>query len=350
MKQEDTILAQSSNSRNEALAIKARHLAAENYSLRETLHSIEAQITSLRTVNEELTRNNPQSVQLIINQLSKQNLNLEKALFRELKNNEKIACDLLMNNQLLLENENEFRDIIASYEVKIYDLRVNLQTKEAFFSNTEDKFLAERDELYNLPNRANMTYFNEMNELKLLIERHIIENTELQLVVIQKNEDIEARAQQLKICEGTLKAKEEWSQYQQKLQILSATSSTRSRATDNKARIQIEQELTRYDAKYKYITWHNNRRSDLSAQIYELKMFISKLLRDTRLRTEEKSGLYQKLAAKEQELQQVREAVSHLQKELFQQKIEGEFYRSNFKELTKVTTERKIKFYQEHYP
>lgn len=197
-------------------------------------------------------------------------------------------------------------------------MRVNLQTKEAFFSNAEDKLLAERDELYNLPNRANMTYFNEMNELKLLIERHIIENTELQLVVIQKNEDLEASARQLKICEGVLKVKEEWSQYQQKLQVLSANTSSRTRATDNKARIKIEQELTRYDAKYKYITWHNNRRSDLSAQIYELKMFISKLLRDNRLKTEEKSMLHQKLTAKEQELQQVREAVSHLQKDLFQ--------------------------------
>ena len=53
-------------------------------------------------------------------------------------------------------------------------MRINIQSKEAFVSNIEDRVLAEKDELYCLPNRANMLSFNEMNELKLLLERYAV--------------------------------------------------------------------------------------------------------------------------------------------------------------------------------
>ena len=48
--------------------------------------------------------------------------------------------------------------------------------------------MAERDELYNMPNKNNLSYFNEMNELKLLIERHIVENAELRLMTLNQSE------------------------------------------------------------------------------------------------------------------------------------------------------------------
>ena len=63
-----------------------------------------------------------------------------------------------------------------------------------------------------------------------------------------------------------LKGKEDWKNYKTKLQTTSTTE--RINNGDNNARIQLEQELTRYDAKYKYITWHNNRRDNLSSQLY----------------------------------------------------------------------------------
>ena len=55
-----------------------------------------------------------------------------------------------------------------------------------------------------------------------------------------------------------LKNKSDWKEYKHKVESTSTVEKTKPQ--ENNARIQIEQELTRYDAKYKYIAWHNNRR------------------------------------------------------------------------------------------
>lgn len=54
----------------------------------------------------------------------------------------------------------------------------------------------------------------------------------------------------------------------------------KSKQQENNARINIEQELTRYDNRYKSIRWHNSRKNDLASQVYDFKLAASKLLRD----------------------------------------------------------------------
>ena len=73
------------------------------------------QIQSLRAVNNELMRKTPESIQILIDSISKQNQRLENSLFRLIKNNEELSCDILMKNQLICEAEREHREIITSF-------------------------------------------------------------------------------------------------------------------------------------------------------------------------------------------------------------------------------------------
>lgn len=45
----------------------------------------------------------------------------------------------------------------------------------------------------------------------------------------------------------------------------------------------------------------------------------------------------------------LQEAYQRIKTELIIDKIEVQFYRDNFKELSKVSTERRIKFYDDYY-
>lgn len=65
-----------------------------------------------------------------------------------------------MKNQIIAENAREFHEMLDSYESKIYDLRLGLQAKEIFMSQVEDKILAQREENYDIPSRANIRYFD----------------------------------------------------------------------------------------------------------------------------------------------------------------------------------------------
>jgi len=49
------------------------------------------------------------NIHILIDELTQQNLSLEQALFRLNKANEELSCDILMKNQLICENENEYK-------------------------------------------------------------------------------------------------------------------------------------------------------------------------------------------------------------------------------------------------
>lgn len=153
---EDNVLREAGGN-NEAVMLKARHLATENSNLRQTVKDFETQLISLRAVNQELQRASGKSVQILIEQLSRQNLSLESSLFRLIRTNEELSCDSLMKDQLMVENEIEHREMVTNYENKIYELRVGLQGKESFIANMEQKFLISKEDTYSAPSKASLT-------------------------------------------------------------------------------------------------------------------------------------------------------------------------------------------------
>ena len=84
---DETVFNSAKTANYEALAIKGRHLATENANLRATLQDCSEQMRLLDLINDELKKNSHKSVQILIQQLSKQNVNLQKALFRQIKYN-----------------------------------------------------------------------------------------------------------------------------------------------------------------------------------------------------------------------------------------------------------------------
>ena len=99
------------------------------------------------------------------------------------------------------------------------------------------------------------------------------------------------------MCESLLRKKEQWKTYQQ--YVNNSTITEKTKPQQNDARINIEQELTRYDKKYKYIKWHNSRQNDLATQVYDLKLVISKLLKENMTYNEGKNQLKKLLIRKE---------------------------------------------------
>lgn len=53
---------------------------------------------------------------------------------------------------------------------------------------------------------------------------------------------------------------------------------------------------------------------------------------------------------KGQEMKELRQAYKQMEQEVQMAKVEVEFYRHHFKELTKVSRERKIKFFVSMWP
>lgn len=73
------------------------------------IKDLEGQITSLRKVNTQMIKASNANIHILIDELTQQNLSLEQALFRLNKANEELSCDILMKNQLICENENEYK-------------------------------------------------------------------------------------------------------------------------------------------------------------------------------------------------------------------------------------------------
>ena len=74
----------------------------------------------------------------------------------------------------------------------------------------------------------------------------------------------------------------------------------------NNAKLHIEQQLTRYQNKSKFITWNNNRKTDLSSQISSLRMLISKLVYERQKKNNKISELIKNISRKEEEIKCLR--------------------------------------------
>ena len=69
----------------------------------------------------------------------------------------------------------------------------------------------------------------------------------------------------------------------------------------------------------------------MSSQLYELKMFISKLLKDREIIGRDKVKLRKTVAVNESELRILRDGIARMKKEMALMSVENDFYRQNFK-------------------
>lgn len=76
-----------------------------------------------------------------------------------------------MKDQLFCEAEREHREMIDSYDEKVYELRISLQNKETAVSAMEDKLNELKEDPYGCISKVNLMYYNEINELKAMHDR-----------------------------------------------------------------------------------------------------------------------------------------------------------------------------------
>lgn len=99
--------------------------------------------------------------------------------------------------------------------------------------------------------------------------------------------------------------------------------------------------------KYKYLSTSKN--SSTPNLITNLKFMITQLNKRNRDLSAENAKISKCMKFKDKEYRILQEAYKKLSEQLLVNKIEVEFYKGNFKELNRVTTERKIKFFDEQY-
>jgi hypothetical protein len=93
----------------------------------------------------------------------------------------------------------------------------------------------------------------------------------------------------------------------------------------------------------------NSIKALTSSQVSSLKFLITHLHKENRDIRIQKQKIENALTIKDKQYRMLQEAYQRTKTELIIDRIEVQFYRDNFKELSKVSTERRIKFYEEYY-
>lgn len=93
-----------------------------------------------------------------------------------------------------------------------------------------------------------------------------------------KQEEVQKLKLELKRCEMVLQSKEEWKK--EKEQIGFAVNQ-QTKALGQKAKNKLEEELTRYDMKYKYLSSpsKNNATPNQQSQLNNLKLFLTSIMK-----------------------------------------------------------------------
>lgn len=95
--------------------------------------------------------------------------------------------------------------------------------------------------------------------------------------------------------------------------------------------------------KYKYLSTSKNlSTANLTTN---LKFMLTQINKRNRDLSAENAKIMKKMKIKDKEYRIIQEAYKKLSEQLTVNKIEIEFYKENFKELNRVTTERKIRFF-----
>lgn len=97
--------------------------------------------------------------------------------------------------------------------------------------------------------------------------------------------------------------------------------------------------MTRYDIKYK------SKNIATPNLITNLKFMLTQLSKRIRDLSAENVKLSKHFKVKDKEYKILQEAYQKMREQFAINQIEVEFYKENFKELSKVTTERKIRFF-----
>lgn len=196
-------------------------------------------------------------------------------------------------------------------------MRISLQSKEVSVTQIEEKLMEDKEETYGSTNRVNLMYFNEMNEMRVLLDRFNLENAQLKFINAAKEEEILRWKDKLMKCEKLLRTGGDWNIYNQS--ISNDTKMERTKDKKPEYRLKLEEELTRYDLKYKNSS--TAKPSNSTSMINNLKSAASKLLHDVFTLKEEKKKVLRSLAARDKEFKLLQESYRKLDSEMRNYKI-----------------------------